>query len=582
MSDKATEWIHRIKKGEEFRKTFSSYNNWKAYRNMYRNKWDENILPVNKIFSYGRMLIPRVYFNSPRITATASHPGLIAHARVVEAIDNMLIRETMIKQTLKKSCLDTFLCGIGPIKLGFDSEFGYMPEQSIDDDGATVTQHSRKDGRRIEYNETVKPGMPWALRVAPEDIIVPWGSEDFSYLPWIAHRIVRPLEDVKQDQKYKHTSELKGTLTAYNLKKSSDPYKPSIDKSDTAMYCELYEVRDYIEGRLYTICENTIILDEVDALQIEGLPYECITFNPDPEYIYGISDADILQAQQKELNTITTQAQAHRAIALLKFLYKLESIDETELQKFLSGNVGIGVGIKGDLPLSQVVMALQPHIPMELQPAAMACNAAMKESLGFSSNELGDYQTGSPRSATETMTVAQAFEQRIAERRDIVGDVLLKIIRKWNQYLFKFWNTERVIRVVGPDGIPGWVSYTGEQLKGEFFLSLDIDSGMPMNRAVKVQMANDLFMKFNGDMLVDQIGLRQILLDAYGSVDPRIPGLMQAPPGVDPKLLAASRQPMPLTGATNQGRGSAGGRAGSSPDKPEEFDSFKKRFEAKQ
>ena len=61
MSDKATEWTHRIKKGEEFRKTFSSYNNWKAYRNMYRNKWDEDILPVNKIFSYGRMLIPRVY-----------------------------------------------------------------------------------------------------------------------------------------------------------------------------------------------------------------------------------------------------------------------------------------------------------------------------------------------------------------------------------------------------------------------------------------------------------------------------------------------------------------------------------------
>lgn len=582
-TERATEWTHKIRMGEEFRKSYSSFKDWDNYRKMYRNKWDENILPVNKIFSYGRMLIPRVYFNSPRISTTAAHPGLVAHARVVEAIDNMLIRETMVKQTLKKSSLDSFLCGPGPIKLGFDSEYGYMPEQSTDDDGSTVTQHSKKDGRRIEYNETVKPGMPWALRVAPEDIIVPWGSEDFSRLPWIAHRIIRPLKDVKQDQKYKNTQELKGTLTAHQRKNAmGDAFKPAIDRSDNEMYCEIYEIRDYIEGRIYALCENTFILDEVDALQIDGLPYECITFNPDPEYIYGIADADILQAQQKELNTITTQAQAHRAIALLKFLYKLDSIDAAELQKFLSGQVGVGVGIKGDLPLSQVIMALQPHIPVELQPAAMACNAAMKESLGFSSNELGDYQTGSPRSATETMTVSQAFEQRISERRDIVGDVLLRIVRKWNQYLFKFWNTEKVIRVVGPDGIPGWVSYTGEQLRGEYFLSIDIDSGMPMNRAVKIQMANDLFMKFNGDGMVDQVQLRQILLDAYSSIDPRIPGLMMAPQGVDPQLLAMARNPMMMPNATGQGRGSAGGRVGSSPDRPEEFDSFKKRFEAKQ
>jgi hypothetical protein len=58
---------------------------------MYRNKWDTDVLPINKIFSYVRMLVPRVYFNAPRVTVTATHPDFVVHARVVEAIDNMLL-----------------------------------------------------------------------------------------------------------------------------------------------------------------------------------------------------------------------------------------------------------------------------------------------------------------------------------------------------------------------------------------------------------------------------------------------------------------------------------------------------------
>jgi hypothetical protein len=572
------DWLSKIKSGQDYRKKYSTYNQWKDYRNMYRNKWAEGVVPVNKIYSYGRMLIPRVYFSAPRVSVTATHPDMVVHARVVEAIDNMLIRETMLKSTLKRSSLDAFLCGIGPIKLGFDSEFGYIPEQAIDDDGSTVTQVSRKDGQRIEYKEIVKPGMPWALRCRPEDIVVPWGTENSESLPWIAHFIVRPLEDVKQDQKYKNTKDLKGTRTPAATD-DLPKFRPTSEKEKDVMYAELWEIRDFRTNHIIVICEQELLLDVPDSLQVEGLPYEFIDFNPDPEYFWSIPDADILQPQQKELNQISTQSSRHRAIALLKILYKRGAIKEEELLKLLSGEVGPAVAIDGDDPLGNAVILLQPHIPPDLFGAAQQTISAMREQLGFSTNELGDFTQGTPHSASETMTVSQSFQERVSERRDIVADVLTRIIRKWNQYIFKFWTTERVVRIVGPEGVASWIAYTGEQLRGEYLLNIDADSGMPVSKGLKLQMSNDLMMKFGGDVMIDQVLLRQIVLENYAAIDPRVTRLLTVPPGIDPRLLAAARQASPMGAASGQGKGSAGHRSGSSPEKPQEFDSFKKRTE---
>lgn len=578
-NDLATAWANKITSGEEFRKKYSSYSKWGDYRKMYRNQWAKNIVPVNKIFSYGRSMIPKVYFRAPRVSITATHPDLVWHAKVVEAIDNILIRTSLLKGTLKKAILDAFLCGIGPIKLGYDSEFGYTPSQAVGTGGETATQVNVKSGAKIEYQKGIHPGMPWALRVMPDDIVVPWGTRDASNLPWIAHYILRPVEDVHNDQKYEAgaRSRIEGTRT-YSKDGRRTPYQPSRKYPTDQLLAELWEIRDLKTGNVYVISEEQLLMAQPDNLQINGMPYEFIIFNEDSEYFWPISDALMLEPQQLELNDASTQESRHRAIALLKFLYKKGTIDRTELEKMLSGAVGPAVEVGGDEPLAAAILLLQPHVPPDLRVAMRGILQDMQESLGVGANQTGQFSPYHGKTAAESMIVNESNENRQDERRDVVADVLVSIVTKWNQMIFSFWDEERVTQIVTPEGQPFWIKHTGPELKGNYLLSVDPDSGMPLTRTLKYQMSQDMFKTFNGDQLINQVLLRQMMLDYYSVLDPRASNLLNVQDGVDATAIAAERQPMPMFGGGSGRGGLARNKSGpgASQKEPIELSAFAK------
>lgn len=572
----ATFWTQEIERGEKYMKKYSTINKWKDWRQSYRGDWDPKLIPVNRTFSLGRSMIPKIYLKSPRVSVTATRPEFINHARVVEAVDNMLIQTLGLKQTMKRAILHSFLSGTAPIKLGFDSEFGFLPQQSVSYDSGTATQISRKERRLIEYNQTIKPGMPWAINILPEDVIIPWGYSDPLSVPWVGHKIYRPLKDVKEDQKYRNTKDLKGTKRA-----SLDiPLKsPFISGYADELYTELIEIRDWKTGEIIVICEEQLLLKDEDALQDKGLPWEFLTFNEDPEYFWGIPDAYILEPQQNELNEIKTQQSRHRKVTLLKFLYSKGALTEDQVAHLLSGEVGPAVGVDAEA-LQNAIITLQPHMPPELWTEARAVLADMQESLGFSENQLGNYvQKGANVSATETAEVAQNVDARQDERRDIVSDTFLNIIKKWNSFIFTLWDQEKIIEVVGPSGMNNWVIYKGTQLNSEYTIKVELDSGFPMTGNAKRQLADGLFKAYNGDPMMDQMKLRQFHLDKYENLTPGILSILRNPQMTPPdmnSLLGAARQPNPMGGGAGGGRGSSAGTNRGGGQKPVNFEDFVK------
>lgn len=569
------EWIGKIDTAEKARKKYSSQTKWKKYRQWYRNDFEPGIRPVNRIFSLGRSLIPDVYFRMPRVTVTPLHPKFAYAARVLEVVDNLLMQTTELKSTLKTAALTSYLNGIAPIKLGYDSEFGYTPAQATDEDSATVTQHSRKENRKIEYHSNIMPGMPWALPELPENVLIPPGYKSPHNLPWIGHMITRPVEDVKQDQKYRNTENLQGTTT-YNLSGGSAMQRVfDFFKDSVAQYTTLYEIRDFSTGEIYVFCEGEQLLGDKDALQFDGdsLPWEFLVFNEDPEHFWGISDAGLLESQQQELNEINTQGSKHRRIALLKFLYKKGSITQASMDSFLSGQVGPAIEIDSEGSPANDILTLQPHVPIEFQRESLHVRDNMRETLGRSENQAGAFSPYHNKTATETMEVAAGGDSRDGERKDMIADVLTNIVRKWNQMIFSFWDSERLLEVSGLDGQPEWIRYTGDMLKGDYMLRIDAESGMPISTALRMQAADKLMGTYGGDELVNQVQLKHMHLRQFEWVFPGISNILNQQ--VDPmtgQVLSAQRQPGPM------GKG-AGGKAGRQAGNVSDFAEAKKRFE---
>lgn len=559
---RAEEWETRVRLAQEHMDKKSTRKKWKDYKDYYRGDWNESLMPVNRIFSFGRTMIPNVYFRAPRVSITAARPEFIWHAAVVEAVDNWLIRELMLKDTLKMSALDGYYAGIGPIKIGFDSEYGYRPEQAVDQDSGTITQAARSDGRRIEYRTNVKPGMPWALPVLPEDIVFPIGYRQHSSLPWLGHRIIRPLEDVQQDSKYDKakTALLAGTRSLDVQNKRGFGFG-----EDNTPYVEIYEIRDLRTAKVYAVAEGLMLAEYDDPISLEGLCFEFIQFNQDPDYPWGIPDVKMIENQQLHLNTMKTQEKMHLSISLLKILIKKGILSPEQVNSLLSGNVGVLVEIDDDA-IASAIHILQPHVPPDFQIQAKAVKDDMMETLGFGANQMGDFSPYHGKTAAESMIVNQSSELRNNERKDIVGDVLINIIRKWNQLIFKYWTSERVIEITGPNGSQYWIEYTGDQLVGEYHMHIDPESGMPITSGMKMEIADKLLKQYGGDPMIDQLKLRRMHLRRHDWLDPEASTLLLTGPQGMAQAMAQQRQPGPQhegggRGTSGPGPGGGAGRS---------------------
>jgi len=300
------------------------------------------------------------------------------------------------------------------------------------------------------------------------------------------------------------------------------PIAPS-DTNDDDRYALLYEIRDAREKKIIVISEGYVLLEEEDALQIEGLPWEFIIPNPDPDCFWGIPDVRMMKAQQEELNEIRTQASRHRRIALLKFLYAKGALSKENLDKLLGEFLGPGIEVNSD-NVTAAVQLLQPHVPPDFANEALMVLQDMRETLGFSRNQLGEFAgQRTPPTAAESLIVQAATEVRIDERRDITADVLANILRKWNQYIFSFWNRERIVRILGPNGVRYWIRFTGEEIRGEYTITVDPESGLPITRGLRYQQARELFRLLLGNPYIDQTLLHKLLLEQFEWIDPTWP-----------------------------------------------------------
>lgn len=539
-------WQEKVKGGLKFQIKYGNSKEWNRYYKMYRGEFKKGVIPANLLFPLCRSLIPRVYFRDPKVSVTAAKSGYELQAKVVEAVDNWLLRELNLKYQIKLMIQDSFFYGTGPGIHGFDSEWGFKASDQL------AKSYYKEMGIEVPEKEVhqdvkIKNGMPWFLRVQPDDFIVPWGTVDIDSAPWCAYRVYRTLDEVKKDPIYENKKDLSAT---YSQKVDPDKQSGREDEAPVSSalgveeqeYVELWTIHDAREKKIMVMAPNhdKWLRHEDDDLQIEGLPVQVLQFNPDGRQFWAVPDAKIILPQQLELNEIRTQQMKHRRLCTLKILYDKSKITKDELNKLLSEDVGPGVAVTGS-PGDSVVL-VTPTMPQALSQDAVEVRGDVREMVGFSREATGQF-AGPPRKTKyEVQAVREAHMIRIDERRDMVADLLVSIIRKINQQIFSWWTTKQVIPVVGEDLAMHWVSYTGPEIRGEYNYKIDPESGTPVTEETRRADAKEMFDMFKGDQLINPIELRKYVLSQFKGVNPDKFIVQQQPMG--PPGMQGATQPM--------------------------------------
>lgn len=552
----STWWMDQIGSGKEFRKKFAKEAKWERWRAYLRGEWHTDILPVNKFHSIMRSMIPRTYFRTPAVSVMPSQPGFLnmAFAMIVNRIDNKLIQQMQIKYETKDMLIDTFIKGIGIGKLGFGAEFSPAPS------GFSNEEPLARDGRsRVEYHSNVFDNMPWFMRVDPGSFVVPDGCRRLREARWCAHIIRRSRDDVVSDPRLTHARDLPASAVI-DIKSIDASIMKRIEMVD------LIEIRDRKTERAIVLApfgsgDSKILYNEVDPMQARRFPFFDITFNPDDQVFWGVPDAQILEPQQLETNEIRTQQMKHRRISIVKLLFKNGAITEAEVAKLLSEDVGAAVGMDGN-PQVDIKLFQQGQIPVDLVVAGNQVDQDVREMMGISRNQTGEFQTRrGDTSATEAAAVQQGSEIRVDERRDIIADMYVEMVHEMNSLIFNHWTEDQVVDVIGPGGVQVWVKVDPAMLSSSrYAIRVDPDSSSPKTREVREARAMAIYDKLQLNPLIDPTKLTQYLLTELEGVEmDELMRILPAPPGGGGGVLGVGELAGQLQGSLAQISGGGGG-----------------------
>jgi hypothetical protein len=146
----------------------------------------------------------------------------------------------------------------------------------------------------------------------------------------------------------------------------------------------------------------------------------------------------------------------------------------------------------------------------------------------------------------------------------VVADVIVDAFTDINTVCIDKWKDEQVESMMGPDGLPVWVKFKPQVLKGvEYLMDVDPDSSLPETKATREQKAINLYGILRTNPLITPEGLTKYLLRELHGVAfddlMRKLGNMRQEPGGNPNQPISMEDYVRQTALAQQKAPQAGG-----------------------
>jgi hypothetical protein len=569
---------HHLDIARNFREEQGYDQSWQRLIDLYRGRHfsqsmsAEDRIAVNLMFSTINVIYPAVSVNHPKITVQPNDPMDEERATILEAVLNYWWRHYDVHPEFRRATKDFLIFGHGWLKIGYhyvEKHKSITPEERerlFQEQVAQADAYALEnpelagdlptdeeiDANLPETDLLVVEDRPFVERVSPFDIFVNPEATSLDDLQFLAQRIIRPLEDVKADERYRASvrKKLKADAALTVPEKIRGQERTRDDDIDRVTLWEYYDVK----SGTFSVCAegaDEFLVDPTPIPYVYGLPFVMFRNYEVPDHFYPMGELEQLESLQQELNKTRSQMMNHRKKQGRKYLFYERAFGPEGRQALASevDNTFVPV-VDETVPLREVV------VPLEASPLSADTynySELIEDDIDKISG-VSEYARGAPpdirRTATEAALIQDAQNARSADKLTVVEEVVSQVARRLVQLAQQFLQGEHVARVTGENGATIWVPYNRDDIIGEFDFAVEGGSTQPNNESFRRQQALSLMQAVGplvGTVIKPDALARHVLQEGFDIRNPekfiysqeeQMMAQMGIPPGTPPEMAA--------------------------------------------
>ena len=255
----------------------------------------------------------------------------------------------------------------------------------------------------------------------------------------------------------------------------------------------VYEIHDLKERVIHTYSEQLKDFIEFNSSYPvdEGSQYSFLWFIEEPNEVYPLPPYKFYRSRAKEFSYIYSQVAEQIDKFLPKIGIDITRLDKPGQQRFQAGNLGALVGFNGSPQGAWDV--IQPHVNPDLFKYLAMTKELLNMESGSNEFELSAVTPDSDRKAREISEVSQGTRARRFKPKKRVRDFLINQAHIIFLILAKNQDVRKFVKVLGEDEAMEWWSdpetgksgWTKENLIGDYFFEIDVESMLPANDALR-------------------------------------------------------------------------------------------------
>ncbi len=394
-------------------------------------------------------------------------------AKLMESVINKIISDIKFGNEVRKVIQDTLFYGFGILKIGYGIETESRDNIEIPE-GADDTPRIREEG-------------VFAARVSPVDFGFDPAATSIEDARYVIHRIVKPIDEVKDNPLYKNTDDIKAQVPE-DFKRRLANQKEDVQDQ----FCTLYEYHDLMDDKIFWMTDDSkkFLRDIDNPHEFRGSHFVMLKFAGDSDEFRGISFISMIEDEAVALNETITKMIRHLDIFPGRVIVEEGGMDEDEMQLWQDGEQGSILPVQNGALREGKVRESGP-IPMggDYFNVSSQLRMLMDNVLGIQ-----DFQrTGITRRKTATEATFEQADSSV--RRDyflgFVKDFVESSVKKIAGLVQQYYDREREVRIEGDTGID-FMKWTKDDIQGEYDFDIDIQSMKFMNQSRVQQLINAL------------------------------------------------------------------------------------------